>query len=81
MTPAEEDRELWRRQMEVDIDYKRGLLRWEPWKVVASFVVATAAVVGVTAGLIGYRIGQIPQTPQIVNNYYGVQPVPEAPKP
>jgi hypothetical protein len=64
--------ELWEEQMTADIenkradtDYKRTMLRWEPWKAILAAVAATAALAGFT----GYKIGTVtPPTPPIIIN-------------
>jgi len=38
---------------QADTEYKRGLLRYEPWKVVAISFGAGAAVMGAAVGLLG----------------------------
>ena len=59
----------------VDSDYKRGLVRWEPWKVMIAAIGATAVLFGVLGGLAGYKIGSTPPPAPIV-----IQ-VPAAPAP
>jgi negative regulator of sigma E activity len=68
-----EERELKLDQMRADIqnkrmdtEYKRGLLRWEPWKVMVAALAATAALFGVLGGLAGYRFGAIQSAPQTI---------------
>ena len=55
------ERELKVAQMRADIenkqadtDYKKGLIKYEPWKVVVSAFAASAAVFGVIGGVLGY---------------------------
>ncbi len=43
---------------EADTEYKRGLLRYEPWKVFATAITASAAFFGALGGVIGYLLAQ-----------------------
>ncbi|MGH7212237.1 MAG: hypothetical protein ACREF1_12350 [Acetobacteraceae bacterium] len=48
--------------MQADIansEYKKGLLKYEPWKVMATVMLATASVFPVVGGVIGYLIGHL----------------------
>jgi hypothetical protein len=45
-----------------DTDYKRGLLRFEPWKI----VIAAFAAGGIIFGALGYKIGSTPPAPIII---------------
>jgi hypothetical protein len=45
-----------------DTDYKRGLLRFEPWKI----VIAAFAAGGIVFGALGYEIGSTPPAPIII---------------
>ena len=42
-----------------DSGYKGGLLRYEPWKVMATVMGATAAVAAAVFGALGYILGRI----------------------
>ena len=44
-----------------DTDYKRGLLRFAPWKI----VIAAFAAAGIIFGALGYKLGSTP-TPIII---------------
>ena len=45
-----------------DTDYKRGLLRFEPWKI----VIAAFAAAGIIFGAIGYKLDSIPPPPIVI---------------
>jgi hypothetical protein len=42
-----------------DTEYKKGLLEYEPWKVMATVMLATASVFTVLGGIVGYLIGHL----------------------
>ena len=74
MTPSEEDeRRLRIELMQADIDnkrmdteYKRGLLRYEPWKIVITAFAAGGIIVG-AVGALGYKLGSTsPPQPIII---------------
>jgi hypothetical protein len=44
-----------------DTDYKRGLLRFEPWKI----VIAAFAAAGIIFGALGYKLSSTPPAPII----------------
>lgn len=58
MTPAEEDRELWRDQILVNIEKMRADMKWENRKfalgLFVAFAVAMSAASAVTAVVINY---------------------------
>ena len=61
----EVERELKVAQVRADMDDKpadtphtQGLLKYEPWKVIATFVTPSAAFFSVIGGLLGYLIGR-----------------------
>jgi hypothetical protein len=61
MTPAEEDRELWRNFMESSVEKLRfdmaasqKQLTWETWKFAVSLLVALAVVAGASAAIATY---------------------------
>jgi hypothetical protein len=45
-----------------DTDYKRGLLRFAPWKI----VIAAFAAAGIIFGALGYKLGSTPTAPIII---------------
>jgi hypothetical protein len=45
-----------------DTDYKRGLLRLAPWKI----VIAAFAAAGIIFGALGYKLGSTPPAPIII---------------
>jgi hypothetical protein len=45
-----------------DTDYKRGLLRFDPWKI----VIAAFAAAGIIFGVLGYKLGSTPPAPIII---------------
>jgi len=45
-----------------DTDYKRGLLRLAPWKI----VIAAVAGGGIIFGALGYKLGSTPPAPIII---------------
>ena len=49
-----------------DTNYKITLTRLEPWKTILAVTAAIAVLVGVVAGLVGYKIGSTPPAPIII---------------
>lgn len=47
----------------MDTEYKRGLLRYEPWKVVVAGFAAGGIIFGAVFGALGYKLGQTPPPP------------------
>jgi hypothetical protein len=45
-----------------DTDYKRGLLRFEPWKIVTPAFAAG----GIIFGALGFKIGSTPPAPIVI---------------
>ena len=44
---------------QADTAYKLGLLRYEPWKVFATAVAASAALFGAIGGVLGYLLARV----------------------
>lgn len=58
-----------------DSDYKKGLLRYEPWKVAFTGLAAGAALAGVFIALGGY-LHRDPAPPQIIFQPGSIQVLP-----
>lgn len=61
----DEERELRMEQMRADIELKKRQFAWESPKAIAAIVAATAVIVGTVAGLVGFRLGQMPSAPPV----------------
>ena len=57
------ERSLRLEQMRMDIDLKRKQSTWETPRNIAFLAGTVAAVVGVLAGVLGFKLGQQPQFP------------------
>lgn len=53
--------------LEMDIKLRKKQDIWEHPRNIAILVGATAALIGAIAGVIGYKIGQTPNPPIIIN--------------
>ena len=65
-TPDANERELRMALMRADLEnkqadtaYKLGLLRYEPWKVFATAVAASAPLFGAIGGVLGYLLARV----------------------
>jgi hypothetical protein len=52
--------------LRADTQYKQTLGYFEAWKVLFAAIAATALLVGIGAGWLGYEIGKIPPAPIII---------------
>ena len=58
------ERSLKLEQIQMDIELKRKQTAWETPRNIAFLAGTVAAVVGVLAGVLGFKLGQQPQAPQ-----------------
>jgi hypothetical protein len=63
----EDERRAHIENMEADTRYKNTQAYWEPYKLIIAGAVALAALIGVAAGLAGYKLGSQPPATIVVN--------------
>jgi hypothetical protein len=62
----DEDNRLKQELLMVDLDLRRKQAFWETPRNIAVLLGATAALAGLVFGLLGYKIGQTPPAPIII---------------
>ena len=60
-----------------DTGYKVTLTRLEPWKTIVAIMAALTVLVGVLAGLVGYKIGSTPPAPIVIQQLPPPVPPPQ----
>jgi hypothetical protein len=63
----DEEKQLRQELLMVDLDLRRKQGFWETPRNIAILLGATAAIVGAAAGFVGFKIGQTPAPPIIIN--------------